>query len=38
MAVTTSESARQRRKIAALEEQLHVLEAGHATKQRYELH
>ncbi|KAG1776443.1 hypothetical protein EV702DRAFT_1046059 [Suillus placidus] len=34
MAVTASESARQRRKIAALEEKLQVLEAGHATKQR----
>ncbi|KAG1830310.1 hypothetical protein EV424DRAFT_1315590 [Suillus variegatus] len=33
-AVTTSESARQRRKIAALEEKLQILEAGHSVKQR----
>ncbi|KAG1796518.1 hypothetical protein EV424DRAFT_1333896 [Suillus variegatus] len=33
-AVTTSESARQRRKIASLEEKLQVLEAGHAMKKR----
>ncbi|KAG1754676.1 hypothetical protein EDD22DRAFT_784590 [Suillus occidentalis] len=32
--VTTPESARQRRKIAALEEKLQVLEVGHAVKQR----
>ncbi|KAG1717802.1 hypothetical protein EDD22DRAFT_964401 [Suillus occidentalis] len=34
MAVRTSESAHQRRKIAALEEKLQAFEAGHATKQR----
>ncbi|KAG2370325.1 hypothetical protein BDR07DRAFT_1370868 [Suillus spraguei] len=34
MAVTTSESARQRRKIAALEEKLQVLEARHAAKKK----
>lgn len=36
LAVATSESAIQRRKIAALEEKLQVLESGHAVKQRYE--
>jgi hypothetical protein len=36
LAVATSESARQRRKIAALEEKLQVLESGHAVKVRYE--
>ncbi|KAG1767495.1 hypothetical protein EV702DRAFT_1254506 [Suillus placidus] len=34
LAVATSESARQRRKIAALEEKLQVLESGHAVKVR----
>ncbi|KAG2135973.1 hypothetical protein DEU56DRAFT_737359 [Suillus clintonianus] len=34
LAVATSESARQKRKIAALEEKLQVLESGHAAKQR----
>ncbi|KAG1761970.1 hypothetical protein EDD22DRAFT_778954 [Suillus occidentalis] len=34
LAVATSESALQRRKIAALEEKLQVLESGHAVKQR----
>ncbi|KAG2131638.1 hypothetical protein DEU56DRAFT_740020 [Suillus clintonianus] len=34
LAVATSETARQRRKIAALEEKLLVLESGHAVKQR----
>ncbi|KAG1838751.1 hypothetical protein C8R48DRAFT_751521 [Suillus tomentosus] len=34
LAVATSETARQRRKIAALEEKLQVLEPGHAVKQR----
>ncbi|KAG1789970.1 uncharacterized protein HD556DRAFT_1242993 [Suillus plorans] len=34
MAVPTSDSARQRRKIAELEEKLQVLESGHAVKQR----
>ncbi|KAG1840010.1 hypothetical protein C8R48DRAFT_621288 [Suillus tomentosus] len=34
LAVTTSESARQKRKIAALEEKLQVLESGHAVKLR----
>ncbi|KAG1896109.1 uncharacterized protein F5891DRAFT_959089 [Suillus fuscotomentosus] len=34
LAVATSEAARQRRKIAALEEKLQVLESGHAVKQR----
>ncbi|KAG1848591.1 hypothetical protein C8R48DRAFT_614812 [Suillus tomentosus] len=34
LAVATSETARQRRKIAALEEKLQVLESGHAVKQR----
>jgi hypothetical protein len=36
LTVATSESARQRRKIAALEEKLQLLESGHAVKQRYE--
>lgn len=35
LAVTTSESARQKQKIAALEEKLQVLELGHAVKLRY---
>jgi hypothetical protein len=35
LAVATSESARQRRKIAALEEKLQVLESGHAVKVRH---
>jgi hypothetical protein len=35
MAVTTSDSARQRRKIAQLEQKLQVLESGQAMKQRY---
>ncbi|KAG1843870.1 hypothetical protein C8R48DRAFT_618427 [Suillus tomentosus] len=34
LAVATSESARQKRKIAALEEKLQILESGHAVKQR----
>ncbi|KAG1904138.1 uncharacterized protein F5891DRAFT_1184315 [Suillus fuscotomentosus] len=34
LAVATSEAARQRQKIAALEEKLQVLESGHAVKQR----
>ncbi|KAG1758878.1 hypothetical protein EDD22DRAFT_783326 [Suillus occidentalis] len=34
LTVATSESARQRRKIAALEEKLQLLEEGHAVKQR----
>lgn len=34
LAVATSESARQKRKIAALEEKLQVLESGHAVKLR----
>jgi hypothetical protein len=38
LAVATSETARQRQKIAALEEKLQVLESGHAVKQRYERH
>jgi hypothetical protein len=38
LTVPTSESARQRRKIAALEEKLQLLEAGHDVKQRYECH
>lgn len=35
IAVATSENARQRRKIAALEEKLQVLEAGRMVKQRF---
>jgi hypothetical protein len=35
IAVATSESARQKRKIAQLEEKLQVLESGQAAKQRY---
>jgi hypothetical protein len=38
LTVATSESARQRQKIAALEEKLQSLEAGHEVKQRYECH
>ncbi|KIK31448.1 hypothetical protein CY34DRAFT_19912 [Suillus luteus UH-Slu-Lm8-n1] len=34
LTVATPESARQRRKIAALEEKLQLLESGHAVKQR----
>jgi hypothetical protein len=38
LTLATSESARHRRKIAALEEKIQVLESGHALKQRYESH
>lgn len=38
IAVPTSDIARQRRRIADLEEKLQVLKSGHAVKQRYEHH
>lgn len=38
LAVATSESAHQKRKIAALEEKLQILESKHAVKQRYRRH
>jgi hypothetical protein len=38
LAVATSESARQKRKIAALEEKLQTLESGQAFKRRYVRH
>lgn len=36
--MATSESARQKRKIAQLEMKLQVMESGHTMKQRYEKH
>jgi hypothetical protein len=38
IAVPTSENARQRRRIADLEEKLQVLESGQAAKKRYEFY